>query len=101
MARRHPRETRIEGIEQRRFSLPPRLFERDVKGRAHDESLELRLHDAVRTTRSGQSQLVTSLRAHHAPSVPLQRIRSLPAIVRYLEIKCAEISTVVEMSRAF
>ena len=64
MARRDPRDARVEGIEQRRFPLALRLLDAHVERRAHHEALELRLHDPVRAAGTGQAQLVATLRAH-------------------------------------
>ena len=64
MARRDPRDARVEGIEQRRFPLPLRLFDAHVERRAHHETLELRLHDAVGAAGTRQAQLVAALRGH-------------------------------------
>src|SRR5450759_2832561 len=64
MACRHPRDARVEGIEQRRFPLALRLRDAHVERRAHHETLDLRLHDPVRAARTRQAQLVATLRAH-------------------------------------
>ena len=68
IARGHPGDARLEGIEQRRFPLPLRLLDAHVEGRAHHEPLELRLHDPVGAARTRQAQLVATLRAHAFPA---------------------------------
>ena len=67
MARGHPRDARVERIEQRRVALALRLLDPHVEGRAHHETLELRLHHPVRAARSRQAQLVATL-CRHPPS---------------------------------
>src|SRR5436190_698543 len=54
----HPGDSRVEGIEQGRFSLAFRFGERDVERRAHDEAFHLRLHHAVGAARPGEPELV-------------------------------------------
>src|SRR4051812_49744427 len=64
MARRDPRNARVEGVEQGLFPFALRLVEADVERRAHHEALELGLHDSVRATGTGQAQVVATLRVH-------------------------------------
>src|SRR5450759_3478755 len=75
MAGRHPRDARVEGIEQRRFPLAFRLRDAHVERRAHHETLDLRLHDPVRAARTRQAQLVATLRAHFASALDIVTIR--------------------------
>src|SRR5436190_22692395 len=64
MARRDPRNARVEGVEQGLFPLALGLVEAQVERRAHHEALELGLHDPVRAAGTGQAQVVATLRVH-------------------------------------
>ena len=68
MARRDPRNARVEGVEQGLFPLALRLVEAHVERRAHHEALELGLHDPVRAAGTGQAQVVATLRVHASHS---------------------------------
>ena len=98
MARRHPCDARVEGIEQRRFPLALRFLEAHVERRAHHEPLELRLHDAVRAAGTGQAQLVATLRAHASLSCFISSTATpeeIAAAIRLLAPLAASFGTVL------
>jgi tetratricopeptide (TPR) repeat protein len=67
MARGHPRDARVEGVQERSVALPPRIGQADLERRPHHEALHLRLHDAIGTSRPGQSDLVAPHRDNDYP----------------------------------
>jgi hypothetical protein len=67
MARGHPRDARVEGVQERPVALPPRIGQANPERRPHHEALHLRLHDAIGASRPGQSDLIAPHRDEDYP----------------------------------
>src|SRR4029077_2453256 len=92
IARGYPRDLRVEGIKQRRFTFALRLLDAHLERRPHHEALQLRFHHPVRPARARQAELVATTCAHPPPSSFTSIAKRLMNI-RFPELSCRGIFT--------
>ena len=60
MAGGHPRNSRVEWIKEGGFPFALRIRHADLERRPHHQALQLRLHDPVGSSRTGQTKFVAA-----------------------------------------